>query len=128
MKALIYSSVLFLTPALLFAQGLADGTGDSSNPLGAFISTVIEFINSILIPLALAVAFIYLVYGIVKYFVIGGDNDDSKSAGKQMIIYSLVGFVIIFSFYGLVNLFTDFVGFGGDELDDNVVPTVPGVR
>jgi len=126
MKAIIYSSILFLTPLLTMAGGL--GTGDETGgPVGNYISTIINFINNILFPLALAIAFIFLVWGIVKYFVIGGDSDDGKSKGKQLIIYALVGFVVIFSFYGLVNLLAGGLGLQEDTIT-TPPPQAPGIR
>lgn len=108
-----------LTPAALFAAPAVGGE------LSTFLGAVIGFINNILVPFALAIAFIFFVWGVVKYFVIGADSDDGKSKGKDMIIYSIVGFVVIFSFYGIVNLLTDGLGFGGGNLESGNIPTVP---
>ncbi|MFN3188481.1 MAG: hypothetical protein ACK42D_02985 [Candidatus Paceibacteria bacterium] len=126
MKAIIYSSVLFLTPFLSFAGGLADGD-DQGGQVGNYINSIIEFINDILFPLALAIAFIFLIWGIVKHFVIGADSDDGKSKGKQLIIYALVGFVVIFSFWGLIKLIQNGLGFTDTEIETNI-PTAPGIR
>lgn len=92
--------------------------------LNTFLGAVIGFINNVLIPFALAIAFIFFVWGVVKFFVIGGDSDDSKSKGKSLIIYSIVGFVVIFSFYGIVNLLTDGLGLGGTS-EPADIPGVP---
>ena len=126
MKAIIYSSALFLTPLLSLAGGLADGDSGGGN-VGSYIGTIIEFINDVLFPLALAIAFIFLIWGIVKHFVIGADSDEGKSKGKQLIIYSLVGFVVIFSFYGLISLIQGGLGFTDTEIEATV-PTAPGIR
>jgi len=128
MKAVIYSSILFLTPFLTVSAQQSSGLagGDSSGgQVGLYVNSIITFINDILFPLALALAFIFLVWGIVKYFVIGGDSDDGKTKGKDIIIYSLVGFVVIFSFYGLVNILTDGLGFGGENSELPGIPVVP---
>jgi len=123
MKAVIYSSILFLTPFLTVSAQQSSGLagGDSSGgQVGLYVNSIITFINDILFPLALALAFIFLVWGIVKYFVIGGDSDDGKSKGKQLIIYALVGFVVIFSFYGLIRLIQNGLGF-----NDTTITTPP---
>jgi len=119
MKAVIYSSILFLTPFLTVSAQQSSGLagGDSSGgQVGLYVNSIITFINDILFPLALALAFIFLVWGIVKYFVIGGDSDDGKSKGKQLIIYALVGFVVIFSFYGLIRLIQNGLGFNDTKI------------
>lgn len=127
MKAIIYSSILFLVPFLSFAQGLAGGD-DTGGEVGGYIDSIIAFINTVLFPLALAVAFIFLVWGIVKYFVIGGDSDDGKSKGKQLIIYALVGFVVIFSFYGIIKLIQNGLGFTDQDLTTTPIPVAPSTR
>jgi len=120
----LFLSLAFLLVLLpLTAFGAA--SPEVGGPLSTFLGNVIGFINRILIPLALAIAFIFLVWGIVKYFVIGGDSDDGKSKGKDLIIYSLVGFVVIFSFYGLVNLLTGGLGLGGNQINSDDIPSVP---
>ena len=76
-------------------------------------------------PLILAIAFIFLVWGIIQYFVIGGANDEAKVKGKSLIIYAIVGFVIILSFYGIVNILVGGIGLGGGDLSGNNIPQVP---
>ncbi|MFN3188482.1 MAG: hypothetical protein ACK42D_02990 [Candidatus Paceibacteria bacterium] len=121
MKKFYIASVfaLILLPALTFAGAEVGGE------LNTFLGAVIGFINRVLVPFALAIAFIFFVWGVVKYFVIGGDSDDGKSKGKDMIIYSVVAFVVIFSFYGIVNLLTGGLGLGGGNLDQGDIPNVP---
>lgn len=126
MKAIFYSFIFFFTPLLSMAGGLAAGDTQGGQ-VGGYIGTIIDFINDILFPLALAIAFIFLIWGIVKHFVIGADSDDGKSKGKQLIIYSLVGFVVIFSFYGLINIIQNGLGFTDREIDVER-PEAPGIR
>jgi len=115
---LTISTFVFILPLVTFAQSFGEGLGS-----GGLIQGIIGFINNVLFPLALAIAFIFLVWGIIKYFVIGGDSDDGKSKGKQLIIYAVVAFVVILSFYGLVNLLTNAFGLGGQPIE---LPDVPG--
>lgn len=130
MKALIYSSILFLTPVFVMADvpdGSAVGLANADHhggQVGDYIETIITFIDDVLFPLALAIAFIFLVWGIVKYFVIGGDSDDGKSKGKQLIIYALVGFVIIFSFYGIVKIIQNGLGLNDSSIN-SPIPKAP---
>jgi hypothetical protein len=132
MKYFLLTAILSL-PSITFAQatppppassGLA-GADPTGGGIGTFVKGIIGFINEVLFPLALAIAFIALVWGIVKYFVIGGDSDDGKSKGKDLIIYSVVGFVIILSFYGIINVLANGLGFSNKPLEN--IPTVPKV-
>jgi len=117
--SLLVVAIVAIIPHFVFA---AQEFGDRLDDFGVGI---IGFINNILFPLALAIAFIFLVWGIVKYFVIGGDSDDSQKSGKQMIIYSIAGFVIILSLYGLVNILTSAIGLGETKVRDLPLPEVP---
>lgn len=120
-KFLALPTFVFMLPVFVSAQSFGDGLG-----AGGLIQGIIGFINNVLFPLALAIAFIFLVWGVIKFFVIGGDSDDGKTKGKQLIIYAVVAFVVILSFYGLINLVTNAIGLGGDEIDLPNVPGTPG--
>ena len=75
-----------------------------------YSDAAIIFINSILVPLLMAVAFIVFLFGIYRYFIQGGDNEDSRTEGRKMAMNGIIGFVIILSIWGLVYLVSDTVG------------------
>lgn len=113
MKKVVFSISLFLLPVVAFAQvedlkGLAD--------------TVIKVINGTLVPLVFALAFIVFIWGIFRYFIAGGE--EGKEQGKSLMIWGLVGFFVMASVWGLVNIF---VGtFELDQsVDDDILPTAP---
>lgn len=51
-------------------------------------------------------AFILFLYGVVKFIMHAGD-EGKRSEGRQAIVWGLVGLVIIFGVYGILNLLTD---------------------
>ena len=116
MSAVIITS--FVTSHFVLAATVG-GDGDSLT----FIQNIIGFIGGVLMPFFIAIAFISLVWGIIQYFVIGGSNDEAKAKGKSLIIYAIVGFVIILSFYGIVNILVGGIGLGEGELQN--LPGVP---
>jgi small-conductance mechanosensitive channel len=64
---------------------------------------IVTIVNNGIIPLLYALAFLYLVINIVRYvFIEGGEEGVQK--GKKSIIYGLVGIVVIFAVWGIVNL------------------------
>jgi len=103
----------FITQAVDFLGNVGSG-GD----LGIALESILEFINSVLIPFLLAIGFFVFVWGIIKYFVIGGDNDDAKASGKSLIIYAIAGFVVILAFWGIVNIISSGIGLNDATLDD----------
>jgi heme/copper-type cytochrome/quinol oxidase subunit 4 len=73
--------------------------------LTQIVAKIVAIVNGGLIPLLYALAFVYLLIGLVRYFFIEGGNEESREKGKQMLIYGMIGIVVIFSVWGLVNLF-----------------------
>lgn len=110
---------LVVIPNLAFgAQGIADGVTGADNELGGFISSIINFINEVVIPFILAIGFLVFIWGVFQFFILGGSNDEAKESGKSLIMYAIAGFVIILSFWGIINLVTNGIGFGGDQLQE----------
>jgi hypothetical protein len=115
------SLTLFLFPVLAGAQGIAN-----SADAGAFqdlLENILLFSNDVLIPFILGIGFLVLVWGIFKYFIFGGANDESKEQGKSLIIYATLGFVLIIVFWGIVNLLTSSTGLTGQGLQN-----IPGIN
>jgi len=83
--------------------------GQSAPSLGFLI---IGLINNVLVPVIFALAFIVFIWGIFRYFIAGAEDTESQKKGKQLIIYGLIGFVIMFSVWGLVNILTNTLQIG----------------
>lgn len=56
-----------------------------------------------LIILFFALAVVFFLYGILKY-IASGDNEDSRKASKQVMIYGIIGLFVMVSFWGFVNI------------------------
>ncbi len=119
-SSLLTLGVLAVLPFAASAQGLiSDGTG---NRFAQIIQNLVMFINSILIPAILALAFLVFVWGIFLYFIKGGADDEAKGKGRSLMIYALAGFVVILIFFGLVNLLIE--GFGSGLEGDTITRPV----
>ncbi len=116
----ITSSAVLLTPFLASAQ-LVGGSGDLGGVQEVF-ENILVFTNNVLIPFIIGIGFLVFVYGMFKYFIVGGANDDAKESGKSLMIYATLGFLLIIVFWGVVNLVADSSGLEGDTLDN--VPKV----
>lgn len=69
--------------------------------------------SSLIIPLLFAIAFVAIVWGIVKYFFIEGDSAEAREKGKTFILWGVLGMVLLFSAWGVVSILIDILGFGG---------------
>jgi TRAP-type C4-dicarboxylate transport system permease small subunit len=71
--------------------------------LNSFLDKVVaQIINPIILLLG-AGAFIVFIWGVFE-FILNAGNEDKRSEGKQAIMWGLIGLVIIFGAYGIINL------------------------
>ena len=71
--------------------------------LEIFLGGVVrEIINPIMLLLS-AGAFVVFLWGVMKFIMNAGD-ETARSEGKKTIMWGLVGLVIIFGAYGLINV------------------------
>ena len=106
-------------PMLASAQFTADG-----GAFGTLLSDLLTFSNDILIPFIIGIGFLVFVWGMFKFFILGGHDDDKRSEGKNLMIWAVVGFVMMVSIFGIVNLIADGLGFSDDQ-DIKNIPNVP---
>ena len=75
-----------------------------------YADSIIGIINAILVPVLMAVSFIVFLYGVYKYFILGGADESAHSEGRTFIIYGVIGFVVILSVWSLVTILTQTLG------------------
>lgn len=88
-------------------------------PLKAILLQLVEFIN-FLVPIVFAVAFIVFIWGVFRYFIQGAANEEQREKGKQFVVWSLVGFFLMVSLWGILNLLTNTLSF-----ENNTRPCLP---
>lgn len=102
----------FLMPSLAFAQ--TAGQGQSIDKLGTFLQQFIGFIDNYLVPLLFAVAFIVFIFGIFQYFIAGGADEEKRTKGRSFMLWGIIGFFVMVSIWGILNLLVNSFGFAGD--------------
>ena len=100
-----------MLPLLAAAQ-----TIDNLSEVG---STVIGIINNILVPVIFALAFIIFIWGVFQYFIYGGHDEEAKEKGKSLMLWGLIGFFVMVSVWGLVNILV------GTFQTNTALPTTP---
>jgi Type IV secretion system pilin len=83
-------------------------------------SVVVQVINPLILLLA-AVAFVAFLWGVFEFITHAGDETKRKE-GKNAILWGLVGLVIIFGAYGIIN-----IAMGAFTLSPNGSTTIQGV-
>lgn len=72
--------------------------------LNGYFQSFVSIINTILVPSLIALAFIVFLWGVYKYFIQGAANESDKAEGRKFAMWGIIGFVIIVSVWGLVNI------------------------
>ena len=79
--------------------------------IGSGSTGIIGAINTVVVPVIFALAFLVFIYGIVKYFFINNGGDEGKIAeGRQFAMWGILGMVLLFSVWGFVNLLLSTLG------------------
>jgi hypothetical protein len=68
----------------------------------SLVTNLVTLLNSTLIPLLYALAFLYFVFGVARFVFLQGEEGRKKA--KDTMIYGLIGLVIIFGLWGIINL------------------------
>jgi Type IV secretion system pilin len=108
--------VFLLTPMVAFGAGELTG-------VSTFLQNIIAFMNGTLVPLIFALAFLVFLWGMFKTFILGGSDEGKQAEGKSLMLYAIVGFVIMVSLWGIVNLVANGFGFQGAEVQN--IPNLP---
>src|SRR5262249_13352648 len=80
--------------------------------VGTFI---IDTINNVIVPVLFAIAFIVFLWGVFQTFILGATDDTAKEKGKSLMLWGLIGFFVMVSVWGLVNILTGTITFGNNS-------------
>lgn len=87
----------------------------SDMKIQTLIVDTLLFLNKTVVPLLFALAFLFFVVNVVRYFIIGGDQEDARGKAKMLALWGIVAFVVMVSIWGIVNLLTSGFGIGRSE-------------
>ncbi|MDP1689857.1 MAG: hypothetical protein Q8L52_01495 [bacterium] len=78
--------------------------------IGSGSTGFIGLLNTVVVPVIFALAFLVFVYGVVNYFFLGTGEEKKREEGKQFVLWGVVGLVVLFSVWGFVNLLLSTLG------------------
>ncbi|HUQ30216.1 MAG TPA: hypothetical protein VM103_01710 [Candidatus Paceibacterota bacterium] len=115
-----FSVFLLISFAIAPAAVHAAGTGGLA--LYLFSLQIVELINHVFVPFIYTIGFVIFVWGCFKYFIYGADSEEERKKGRDLVVWTLVGFFLMTSLWGLVNILTGTLNFG---IFGNTTPPVP---
>jgi ABC-type microcin C transport system permease subunit YejE len=111
MKKLLRASTYFALAFSLLVPYMALAAGINLSAITPYSNGIIDLINKVIVPVLFAVAFLYFIYGVYKYFILGAANDAERETGRQFVLWAIIGFAVILSVWGLVNVVRTTFGF-----------------
>ena len=79
------------------------------------IGQIIAIIDQVLVPLLFAVAFIVFLFGVYRYFIEGGADEEKRKSGRDFVVFGLIGFFLMITVWGIVNVLVASLGFGSQN-------------
>jgi heme/copper-type cytochrome/quinol oxidase subunit 4 len=104
--AYLFAAAIVVAPAYAHAQGLQ-----------GFLTSFTVFVSGTLIPFLFGMAFLVFVINAVRFFVLQSSNEDGREKAKNLVMYSILAFVFLGIFWGIINLLSSSLG-----LDSTVQP------
>lgn len=95
-------TVLAITPYSAHAQGI-----------NAMLTNFTLFIDGVLIPFLFGITFLIFVINAVRFFVLQSSNEDGRDKAKSLVTYSILAFVFLIIFWGIINLLSGSLGLDG---------------
>ena len=119
MKKLIKATGIAMTMALLplvtFAQ-------QPQADAFSILDRIAEFVSR-LVPVFIAIAFVYFLYGVIR-FIMAQDADKKKDA-RDIVVQGVIGLFIMMSIWGLVGIIQRSIGTGsGGTLNNSDLPQI----
>ncbi len=92
-------AVVALLPVMVMAN--------DHQTIGGIGMVILNLLNIVLL-IALALAFLYFVFGVMKYMT--GKEADDKAKAREQMLYGIIGLFVIFSTWGLVRVLQNTMG------------------
>ena len=89
-------------------------SGINLSYLTPYSSGIINLINGIFVPVLMAFALITFFWGVFKYFIWNKESESEKMEGRKYAMWGIIGFVIILSLWGLVNILREALNLFGN--------------
>ncbi|MBI3572308.1 hypothetical protein HY091_02130 [Candidatus Kaiserbacteria bacterium] len=71
---------------------------------------IVGALNTVVVPLIFALAFVVFLWGVLKYFFLHGGDEAKRSEGRQFVVWGVLGMVVLVSVWGIVNILLSTLG------------------
>ena len=81
--------------------------------ISCLANTILYLINGVAVPVLFALSFIVFLYGIAQAYIFSHGDSEKVAQGHKLLLWGLIGFVVMVSLWGLVNVVTNTFGLAG---------------
>ncbi len=92
------------------------GNTNSCGTIVGVLANIINVINTVLVPTIFALSFIVFLYGIARAYIFSGGDPEKIKEGHKLLLWGIIGFVVMISLWGIVNVVANTFGLSGDSL------------
>lgn len=92
---------------LLVVPGIAQAA-----TLQQYLISIIAFIGDTIVPFLFAFAIFFLIWNILRYFILSHGDEKGVEKGKNAVLWGVIALVVLIAFWGIINLLVDAVGLG----------------
>lgn len=94
----IIAAIIVSVPVLVSAQAITDVNS---------LTQKLTNLGNMFIQILIAFAVIWIIYNVVRFLIVGADNEEKRTAARQSILWGVVGLFVILSIWGLVRILTN---------------------
>ena len=76
-----------------------------------YVDGVIGLLNTVVVPVIFALAFLVFVWGVANYFLFHGGDEGKRAEGREFAFWGIIGMAVLFSVWGFVSLLLSTLGF-----------------
>lgn len=118
---IFYGSLLsFMLPVFVFASDII--TNETANA-DDFLTKIEGWINT-LMPIIVALALLYFLYGLLKFMTAGGDEGKRKES-RDIMLWGIIALFVMVSVWGLVSFLGNTLGISsGGSVNTGDIPGV----
>ncbi|MFA6257003.1 MAG: hypothetical protein WCT29_01710 [Candidatus Paceibacterota bacterium] len=118
---LVLGSPLLASAAANVGGGNRCVPGAAVRDLTTFACKIGDILNTI-VPILIALGVVIFIWGVLTYVI--ASDEEAKKAGRDRIIFGIIGLAVIIGLWGLVKILTN--TFGVDNAGQDITyPTTP---
>lgn len=106
---------------LLVVPIIASAQADLSYLQGS-LNSIRSLIETTLIPLVFGLALLMFLWGMFRFFIYGGHDEEERGKGKSLMVWAVIAFVLMVSIWGVVRLISSGLG-----LTNTAPPSIPNI-